>query len=188
MSIIVGVIKDGKASIGADTQTNHGSLKISDQFKVNNSKIYKIKDTLIGISGWYAMELIFGHILQNKPQLFDFTSRQSIFESLLKMQKILEEEYFIETSENEDQPVSSNQLTAIIVNKNGLFDIDSYREVNQFSKFWAIGSGQEFALGAMHALYDRDFTTEEIARAGIMAAAEFNDGCGLPMHIESKKS
>lgn len=148
-------------------------------------KIHKFNDSLIGMAGWHAVEQIFRHILQDKPDIFDFSSRNHIFESLLRMQKIIEEEYFIETKENDDQPVSSNQLSAIIANQHGLFDIDSYREVNQFTKFWAIGSGQDFAIGAMHALYDKKYSSSEIAEAGVKAACDFDDGCSAPIQIET---
>jgi ATP-dependent protease HslVU (ClpYQ) peptidase subunit len=187
MSVIVGVTKEKEISIASDTQSSRGSLKILDGYKAQDSKIYKIDNTLLGITGWHAIEQIFEHILKNKPKIFDFTSRIKIFESLLQIQDILEEEYFIETREKDDQPVSSNQLTAIVVNKHGLFDIDSYREVSQFSKFWAIGSGQEYALGAMHALYDKEYKANEIAKAGIKSACDFDDGCSLPFKIETMK-
>ena len=187
MSIIAAVQKKNSISLACDTQTSRGSMKILDTYKVDSTKIYKFNDTLIGIAGWYAIQQIFVHVLQSKPEVFDFSSRIHIFESLLKMQKLIEDEYFVETSERKDQPVSSNQLTAIIVNQHGLFDIGSYREVNQFAKFWAIGSGQDFAIGAMHALYDKKYSSSEIAEAGVKAACDFDDGCSAPIQVETIK-
>ena len=40
------------------------------------------------------------------------------------------------------------------------------REVFEYTQFWAAGTGREFALGAMHALYARLQTAEAVARAG----------------------
>ncbi|MCH9006624.1 hypothetical protein IIA29_01245 [candidate division KSB1 bacterium] len=185
MSVVVGVKIDDSISIACDTQSSRGSLKILDTYMSNHTKIFKFNESLIGITGWFALEQIFHHVLTTKPEILDFSSRVSIFESLLKIQGVFEEEYFVETSENDDQPVSSNQLTAIILNRHGLFDIDSYREVNQFTRFWAIGSGQELALGAMHALHGKGCSAKEIAGAGVQAACDFNDGCSAPINIET---
>jgi len=107
-----------------------------------------------------------------------------IFSTLLSLHKEMKKTYFLDTNENEDQPVESNQLDLIIINKNGLFSAASYREVNQYHTFWAIGSGKRIALGAMHALYDLNLSAKEIAEAGVKAASEFDDGCSLPLETE----
>jgi ATP-dependent protease HslVU (ClpYQ) peptidase subunit len=44
-----------------------------------------------------------------------------------------------------------------------------------------VGSGREFALGAMHAQYSKLRTAVAIARAGIEAGAAFDRNSGLPM-------
>ena len=59
---------------------------------------------------------------------------------------------FIETTEHSNQPVESNHLNTLIINKNGFFKIGSYNEINEFTRFRAIGSGRELAFGAMHAV------------------------------------
>ncbi len=59
------------------------------------------------------------------------------------------------------------------------------REVFEFARFWAIGSGTEFALGAMFAVYETLTDATEIAEAGVKAACEFNDACGLPLETHS---
>ena len=55
--------------------------------------------------------------------------------------------------EEEDDPYESTQITALIANEHGIFGVYSMREVFEYTRFWAVGSGREFALGAMHALY-----------------------------------
>ncbi len=49
--------------------------------------------------------------------------------------------------------------------------------------FWAAGTGREFALGAMHALYARLRTAEAVARAGIEAGALFDKNSALPLTL-----
>ena len=61
------------------------------------------------------------------------------------------------------------------------------REVFEYSQFWAAGTGREFALGAMQALYSRLPTAEAIARAGIEAGALFDKNSALPMTLYTVK-
>jgi len=57
--------------------------------------------------------------------------------------------------------------------------VHSLREVYDLDKYWAYGSGSEFALGAMHALYDeRGKSARQVAIAGIEAGIQFDNGSG----------
>ena len=40
-----------------------------------------------------------------------------------------------------------------IANAHGIFGVYSMRDVIEYERFWASGSGGDYALGAMHALY-----------------------------------
>ncbi|MGD1922429.1 MAG: MFS transporter, partial [Pleurocapsa sp.] len=55
----------------------------------------------------------------------------------------------------------------------------------EFSKFWAIGSGDRFALGALEVLYDRDLSAAEIARQAALAATKFHPECAEPVIVKS---
>jgi ATP-dependent protease HslVU (ClpYQ) peptidase subunit len=59
--------------------------------------------------------------------------------------------------------------------------VHSLREVCEYKKFWAIGSGSEYALGAMYAVYDMLDSAEEIAKAGVTSGTEFNNASAMPM-------
>jgi ATP-dependent protease HslVU (ClpYQ) peptidase subunit len=67
------------------------------------------------------------------------------------------------------------------MNRGGIFGLYSLREVDQYTRFWAVGSGAEFALGAMHVAYDLFDDADAIARAGVEAGACFDSGSALPM-------
>ena len=182
MSIVCAVRKSNEVAIASDTMTSSGSTRIGGQYIQGPEKIYEVGGSYVGFVGWSAMEIIFEDLTTNGTELFDFSNRLSIFRSLLKLQEVLKEKYFIKTDEDErGQPVESSQIDALVINENGVFKIGSFREVDELTRFWAIGSGRSFALGAMYALYDDDLTAEQIARRGAEAAAEFNDSCGLPI-------
>jgi ATP-dependent protease HslVU (ClpYQ) peptidase subunit len=57
------------------------------------------------------------------------------------------------------------------------------REVYEFSRFWAIGSGRKFAMGAMHVAYGQDLDAHAIAEAGVRAGCEFDVNSSLPMTV-----
>jgi len=185
MSIVCAVIKEGVIAISSDTQTNFGSLKVSAKHLKNSNKLYEINESVMGLVGWSAISDIIEHLIGNNPKLFKLNNKMEIFSTLLRLQKKMTEKYFIETSEeDDDQPVESNQLEALIINKQGLFGISSYREVNEYNTFWAIGSGNRLALGAMHTLYETEASSQDIAEAGVKAAAEFDENCNLPLNTK----
>ncbi|HET7366489.1 MAG TPA: MFS transporter, partial [Burkholderiales bacterium] len=74
---------------------------------------------------------------------------------------------------------------ALIANSKGIFGVYSMREVFEYTQFWAVGSGREFALGAMHALYGRLRSATAVAKAGVEAGATFDKNSGLPMTMYS---
>ena len=184
MSIVAAAVKNGKIAIAADSQVNFGSLTASSKYMVGEHKIFKIQDSFIGLVGWSATCLATQHLFNKHQDKLDFKDRYSIFESLLKIQKILKDDYFFETREDDDdQPVESNQIDGLIINSSGLFKISSYRDVTEYSKFWAVGAGRPYALGAMFASFDSLENAKDIAESGAHAASEFSDSCGLPLQV-----
>lgn len=181
MSIVVAVKKNNKIIIAADSLYTAGSQKVKSKYKVNNQKLLQIGNSWIGLVGWTAIEHALESVIQKHKEIFNFSDRSSIYESSLKLQDILEDEYHLETKENDDQPVSSSQLSGLIANKNGIFELDSYREVNEYSSFWAVGSGSRYALGSLYSTYEKLDDAEEIAELAVKAACEFNDACELPL-------
>ena len=111
----------------------------------------------------------------------DLSSRLSIFESFRALHPLLKEKYFLNAKDEDDDPYESTQIDALIANPFGIFGVHSLREVTEYKKFWAIGSGAEYALGAMFAVYDTASTAEEIAQVGVAAGAEFNNASSMPL-------
>ena len=72
-------------------------------------------------------------------------------------------------------------MTVMIANPSGIFAVYSMREVFEFDRFWAIGSGRDFALGAMYTTYPKAKSPAAVATAGILASAEFDTGTSEPI-------
>ena len=71
----------------------------------------------------------------------------------------------------------------VIANATGIYGLYSYREVFEFKEFWAIGSGRSFALGAMHASWDKAKTARELATIGVHAGCEFDKNSAGPVEV-----
>jgi ATP-dependent protease HslVU (ClpYQ) peptidase subunit len=74
-------------------------------------------------------------------------------------------------------------VTALIANASGIFGVYSMREVFEYTKFWAVGTGREFALGAMNSQFQRMRNATAVATAGIEAGAMFDKNSALPMTL-----
>jgi len=186
MSTVVAVKKAGKICIAADSLTSFGDLKLSSKYDAAHDKILQFDENYLGIVGSAAHQLVLESIFASKKIAdkkinIDLSSRLSIFESFRTLHPILKEKYFLNAKDEDDDPYESTQIDALIANPFGIFGIHSLREVTEYNRFWAIGSGAEYALGAMFALYNSASTAEEIAHIGVAAGAEFNNASSMPL-------
>jgi ATP-dependent protease HslVU (ClpYQ) peptidase subunit len=182
MSTIVAVLKNDTACIAADSLTSFGDTRQPAEFVTDYDKILPFPEQgYIGIVGSAAHHLVIQNLLEKHADKIDFSDRFSIFESMRQVHPILKEEYFLNSKDEDDDSYESSRVDALIINRNGIFGLYSLREVDQYSRFWAVGSGAEFALGAMRVAYDLFDDAAAVARAGIEAGACFDSGSALPM-------
>ena len=181
MSTIVVVKKAGKACIAADSLTSFGDLRLGSGYDAAHDKILTSQGNHIGIVGSAAHQLVMESLLADKEVEIDFSSRMAIFETFRALHPLLKEKYFLNAKDEDDDPYESTQIDALITSPHGIFGVHSLREVTEYTKFWAIGSGSEYALGAMFAVYDKYDSAEEIAAAGVKAGAEFNNASAMPL-------
>jgi ATP-dependent protease HslVU (ClpYQ) peptidase subunit len=180
MTTLVVVRKNNAAAIAADSLTTFGDTRLSAEFDRTYDKIVHYKDSYIGLCGSAAHQLVFESLLAKHDDL-DFSTKRAIFETFRKLHPILKEQHFLNPKEEEDDPYESTQVTALIANPHGIFGVYSMREVFEYTRFWAVGSGREFALGAMHSQYDHLKTAQAVAEIGIDAGATFDKNSSLPL-------
>ena len=184
MTTLVVVRKNKEAAIAADSLTTFGDTRLSAEFDAASDKIVHYRDSYIGLCGSAAHQLVFESLLEKHVDL-DFSNKRAIFETFRKLHPILKEQHFLNPKEEEDDPYESTQVTAVIANPSGIFGVYSMREVFEYTRFWAVGSGREFALGAMHSQYERLKNAAAIAEAGIEVGAVFDKNSALPMTVFS---
>jgi ATP-dependent protease HslVU (ClpYQ) peptidase subunit len=182
MTTLVAVRKNDEIAIAADSLTTFGDTRLSAEYDRTSEKIVQYRGTYIGLCGSAAHQLVFESLLASHTEL-DFSNKAAIFETFRKLHPILKEQHFLNPKEEEDDPYESTQVTALVANENGIFGVYSMREVFEYSRYWSVGSGREFALGAMHAEYPKRKGAAAIARAGILAGAAFDRNSGLPMTV-----
>lgn len=185
MSTIVVAQKNGVACIGADTLSCLGSLRQRAAHVANKTKITRVGDTYVALTGTSASLVVMRSYFSNPERPRDFSSCDAIFETLRYAHQHLKGEYFMTTHPNNDDEFETTQFYGLAANPHGIFALYSFRSAQQFNKFWAAGSGRDFALGAMQTVYDRCKTAEEVVRAGLEAAAEFDSATGAPFEVHS---
>lgn len=184
MSVVVVVRKGDKAVIAADTLYGFGrGAQVHHDYASGRSKLVAVPGGFAGSVGSSAHQHVLRSLVRRHSDKLDFSSVDAIFETLLVLQPILRDEYYVRMDEDdESQEYDSNQLDLLLCTAHGIFGALSYREVCAYDRFWAHGSGSLAALGALHALYDRLDDPEMIALGAVEAACRFDDACGLPVH------
>ena len=179
MSTITVVKKNNLVCMACESLTSMGMTKLSDEFQENQTKIFEWGESIIGLVGYVALKVIIKDIIFNEKETPNFSDEISIFKFFNKLHSKLKKKYFLNTKEGDDDPVESSQYEILIANKHGIFGIYSFREVHQFKKFWAFGSGSDYSLGAMDALYNyENLDAEQIAVAGVKAGIKFDNSSG----------
>jgi ATP-dependent HslUV protease, peptidase subunit HslV len=177
----------GQVAMAADTLVTFGDTKLSHRFE-NNSKIFKVGSSYVGMAGTVAHFPVLRHALTAMPaDELKLGGKDEIFTTFTKLHAQLKEKFFLQTKEEDADPYESSQYTVLIANAQGIFGVYSYREIFEFKDFWAIGSGRNFALGAMHAASGKLKTAKELALAGVAAGCEFDKNSSHPIDTYSVK-
>ena len=182
MTTVTVVRKGGVAAIAADTLIKWGSAKESATYIANHDKILRVGESLVGVTGTATFNAILRDYFDHSSEEVRLDSPSQIFRTWNRLHGILKERYFLLPEEDKEDALESSRMDCLIANPHGIFGVAAHRTVQQFSKFYAYGSGSDYALGAMYSAFaDPQLSAEQIARLGIEAAAEFDDGTGLPV-------
>ncbi len=187
MSTIVAVRKGQTAVIGADTVTLFGSTLERAEYVASATKILRVGTSWLGAVGHDSWELVLQSHFGSKKRPPALTSRAKIFEMARTMHQVLKDRYYLIPREEEHDAFEPSHLDCLIVNPAGIFGLYSLRSVQEYTKFYAVGAGFRYALGAMHAVYDRYKTAESIAMAGLEASVTFDDSTEAPLEVRSVK-
>ena len=187
MTTVVVARKGGTVAIAADTLVTFGDTRLAHGYEAN-LKLFKVGDSWIGMAGTTAHFPVLRRALTAvPPDELKLHSRDEVFDTFLKLHPKLKETFFLNTKEDDADPYESSQFSALIANPAGIFGVYSYREVFEFDRFWCIGTGRAFALGAMFAAYDTLKSARELAELGVRAGCEFDKNSSGPIHAHTLK-
>lgn len=182
MTTVTVVKKDGRVAIAADTLTKWGNGKESADYVTNHEKIIRVGESYVAITGSATFKLILADFFSNLEVTPQLDSAADIFRIWNTMHGALKEQYYLQTGEDKEEDLESSRMDVLIANPRGIFGVAAHRTVQEFSRFYAYGSGSSYALGAMYAAYRApSYDAEAVARLGVAAAAEFHDETGLPI-------
>jgi ATP-dependent HslUV protease, peptidase subunit HslV len=183
MTSIVVVKKGNEVAMASDSLVTFGDTRLSGKYE-ENEKIIRVGDSCVGLAGTTAHFAVMRKLLTEMPNCRLY-SRADVFNTFLKVHATLKEQFFLNPKEDDSDPYESSQITALIANCTGIYGVYSYREVFVFDRFWGIGSGRNFSLGAMHAVYDKLKSAKAIAEVGVKAGIEFDKSSGGPHRLFS---
>ncbi len=195
MTTVVVVKKNSQVAIAAESLVTFGDTRLSGGSYEKNNKLLQVGDSFIGLAGSVAHFPVVHSALLGMNELKEgetapvgckLGSRQEVFDTFVRLHTILKDQYFLNPKEDEDDPYESSQFTSVIANASGIYGVYSYREVFSFDRFWGIGSGRNFALGAMYAVYEqKKLTAADIAKIGVQAGCEFDKNSSGPIQVHT---
>ncbi|MEM1451306.1 MAG: hypothetical protein AAGI22_19465 [Planctomycetota bacterium] len=185
MTTVVVTKKGGTACIAADTLATYGDMRESAELIENSDKLVRIGDAWVAPTGPASAQLVLRHFIASYEELPVLEDIDGIFDFLTHFQRALRDEYFVQGKEDSHDDFESMRMELLIASPGGLFGAYPQRSVQEFKKFYAFGSGAEYAVGAMNAAWDTAETAEDLARIGVETAAKFDVGTGLPMTLRS---
>ncbi len=188
MTTIVVVKKAGIAAIAADTLTKWGSVRETADYIVNSDKIIKVGTSYLAVTGNATFKMILHDYFLENAKTVRFDTPMDIFRVWNQLHSSLKSRYFLMPEEDKEDALESSRMDVLIANSHGIFGVAAHRTVQEYSRFYAYGSGADCALGSMYANYRRTgFGAGQIARLAIEAAAEFDDSTGLPVRVVTVK-
>ena len=190
MSIVVAIRKDGRTVMASDSQSNYDQHRELAPNQVVR-KLLKLGNTWLGATGWGLYENILRNYVSSRKS-FRLGNEDQLFTFFQGFWRALHERYsYVNDQGDKDDksPFADLDASFLLANRNGIFQVSSDMSVGRFEQFQAIGSGADYATGAMHALYGQPgATAESIARQAVETAIRFNIYCGGEVQLIQLKS
>ena len=187
MSTIAVVRTASGAALATDALTSFDGLRLPPDLDAAGEKVVRVGDAVVGIVGYTAHHLVIQDALERFEDP-DLETRRGIFETFRALHPILKEEYYLlpETDQDGD-PYESTQVSLLIASPGGIFGVYDMREVHEYSRYWAMGSGSGYALGAMHARWPEveagALDAGALAAVGVEAGCRFDTASGPPVTV-----
>ncbi|MCU0555117.1 MAG: hypothetical protein MUF17_10205 [Syntrophales bacterium] len=185
MTVVAAVLKRKSLVIGADTQINFGDSCMPGT-NIKTSKLFTINGTYVAGSGWALYDNIIQDLLSDrKNRNLNLDDERSIFKFFNNLYFTVKEKYSYVNSQcnGHNTPFADLDARFLVAGRSGIFYVSANMSVHKFERYYAIGSGCDYALGAIHVLYDCDLSAKDICHRALSAAIDMDVHCGGPPEI-----
>lgn len=178
MSIAVAVRSRGRIAIAADTKRTFGSGTLPDDNLVD-VKIRKVGAAYLAATGWGIYANILDDYLARNRRV-RLTNPKSIFSFFRVFWRELHERYSFVSDQrpDDDSPFGDLDASFLVISANGIYSVACDMSVTELQRYYAIGSGASYALGALHALYKPNMDAEKLAARSVQSAIALDLYCG----------
>lgn len=181
MTTVAAAKKGKKICIACDSLTSYGNRKEKrDLQKKTNGKLIKFQSTFIGFSGLAVWTNVLTDYFKHLKAKDGFNNIDGIYSEMSRLHTTLKQKYFLTPQQSQEDIFESSELMLLLINSHGIFEVDWMRNVREYAQLAAIGTGDEYALGAMRALYQQENDPKLIVSKGMEAAAKFDQKTELP--------
>ena len=190
MSTLTAVRKGAVLALASEALTTFEDTRLPFDNDAAPDKIFPVETkagtAYVGIVGYTAHYLVLKQALEDfasGAEGLDLGSREAVFETFRQLHPILKEDYFLLPESGQDgDPYESSQVSVLIASPGGIFGVYDMREVHAYKRYWAMGSGFPYALGAMWARYD-DLDARDLAAVGVEAGVAFDRSSAGPVLV-----
>lgn len=190
MSVAVAIQKDGVIVLASDSQTSFAGERVPPENRAE-VKYLKVGNAYIASTGWTLYSNILRDVLRRRRSAPRLDSEDAIFRFFNELWGQLHDRYSFVNDQADDSdgsPFGNLDSSFIVVAAQGLFSVSTDMSVARFDRYFAIGSGAAVALGALHALYEKAFSAQEIAEAAVSASMSHDIYCGPPINSVSVRA
>lgn len=176
MGTIVAVATNDSITIASDCLNTIEDI-VHPSLNQAESCIIKFGDNFLGLNCSYAVlqaiQLTFKSLPQENLAEIHLHNSEEIKKFFAGFYEQLKIQHHLIPQQQPNVPFETLAMNALLVNRHGIFKIDSTRSVYQYKKFWAIGSAETFALGALQASHKDDSSSEALAKSALKVCGVF---------------
>lgn len=179
MSVAVAVQKNGEVIVAADSLTVFGTTRVPPSMHVAR-KVIKVGSSYLAATGWGVYEDIIEDFIARR-KITRLAGKREIHGFFMKLWKDLHDVYsFVndQCGNKDESPFGHLDSSFMVANRKGIFYVAPDMSITEFARFFAIGSGGQYSLGALHVMYEGRDGAEELGRKAVETAIAFCAFCG----------
>lgn len=183
MTTIAAVKKNDLTVLATDSCLSIGSFRMPAQDRAEPSKIISGDGFALAMVG-AAVNMLVMRAVIDKLGPIPLESRQDVFLYFSQVQSEVGDMFPMVAREvNDDSGYEASFFDQLLLIGPGkIYSVSFERNVEEYYRFMAWGSGMDYAVGAMEALYPT-WDAPDIGRRAVEVAAKFDTGSQMPAHL-----